>query len=150
MTVSCSCVLFVIQLLPACSCSQALSTQTFQVMEEAAAVMSALHALHIPLALLVPAQSSTAVKECLEDTKMLDQFAAVVSMQLRVCCQAVRHNMLHVCAGAVCAQCMTLSVEPLTLHALFCLHVWQCAPQPPVEQGMLAHGWSRCGSSKLA
>lgn len=55
-------------------------------LDEAAAVLSALHAQHIPLALLVPAQSSKVVKSCLEDTKLLSQFAAVVrDPQLLVC-----------------------------------------------------------------
>lgn len=78
------------------SCSQALSTQTFQVLDEAAAVLSALHALHIPLALLVPAQSSKAVKGCLDETKMLDQFAAVVRKQLLALHQAIaEHTAWH-------------------------------------------------------
>jgi hypothetical protein len=59
--------------------SQALSAQTFQILDEAAAVLSALHAQHIPLALLLPAQSGKLVKSCLQDTKLLSQFAAVVS-----------------------------------------------------------------------
>jgi hypothetical protein len=48
-------------------------------LDEAAAVLSALHAQHIPLTLMLPAQSSKLVKSCLEDTKLLSQFAAVVS-----------------------------------------------------------------------
>jgi hypothetical protein len=78
-----------------CCCSQALSTQTFQVLDEAAAVLSALHALHIPLALLVPAQSSKAVQGCLDETKMLDQFAAVVRQQLRVSHQAMAQRLVQ-------------------------------------------------------
>jgi hypothetical protein len=83
------------------SCSQAVSTQTFKVLDEAAAVLSALHALHIPLALLMPAQSSKAVTECLEDTKMLGQFASVVS----ICCMHAATGPLSVCEAyhAPCA-----------------------------------------------
>lgn len=55
------------------------TAQTFQLLDEAAAVLSALHAQHIPLALMVAADSAALVKVCLEDRQLLSQFSAVVS-----------------------------------------------------------------------
>lgn len=59
--------------------SQGLSVQTFQLLDQAAAVLSAVHARHIPLALLIASDTAKVVRSCLEATSVLaQQFAAVV------------------------------------------------------------------------
>lgn len=61
------------------ACSQALTAQTFQILDEAAAVLSALHAQHVPATLLLAKDSMQLVKTCLEEANLLDcLFSAVV------------------------------------------------------------------------
>ena len=66
------------------ACSDTLSLQHFQLLEPAAAILSALKAHHIPVALVVPVRAKVILRECLEQANLTQQFAAVVSSQGRI------------------------------------------------------------------
>lgn len=64
-------------------CSNTLSLEHFQLLEQAAAVLSALRAQQIPVALVIPDGAQQILHSCLEQANLLEQFKVVVRSSCR-------------------------------------------------------------------